>query len=66
MSRQAASIICDVTKFRTSPTASTQAGDWHDAGGYHRYYGSSTENGGERIVENRRGARPRSVNLCGF
>ncbi|WOH54364.1 hypothetical protein [Bradyrhizobium sp. sBnM-33] len=33
--------------------------------GHHRYYGSSAINGGERIVENRRGQRPRFVNLCG-
>ena len=37
---------------------STQAGDWHDVAGHHRYYGSSATNGGERIVENRRGPRP--------
>jgi hypothetical protein len=66
MSRQPASIICDATQFRNSPNASTQAGDWHDVGGHHRYYGSSAENGGERIVESCRGPRPRSVNLCGF
>jgi hypothetical protein len=67
MSRQPASIICDAaTKFGTSPNASTQAGDWHDTSGHHRYYGSSAENGGERIVESRRGQRPSSVNLCGF
>jgi hypothetical protein len=66
MSRQPASIICDAATNRPSPNASTSAGDWHDVGGHHRYYGSSVENGGERIVESRRGARPRSVNLCGF
>ena len=68
MSRQPASIICDAAaKCRNAPTASTPAGgDWHDVGGHHRYYGSSAENGGERIVESRRGQRPRSVNLCGF
>jgi hypothetical protein len=62
MLRKPASIICDSAR---SP-ASTQAGDWHDATGHHRYYGSSAVNGGERIVESRHGARPRSVNLCGF
>jgi hypothetical protein len=62
MLRKPASIICDSTR---SP-ASTQAGDWHDVIGHHRYYGSSAVNGGERIVESRHGARPRSVNLCGF
>lgn len=65
MSRQPASIICDAaTKVRTSLNASTQAGDWHDVSGHHRYYGSSAENGGEQIVESRRGRR--QVNLCGF
>jgi hypothetical protein len=63
MSRQPGSIISDAA---TRSNASTQAGDWHDVSGHHRYYGSSAENGGERIVENRRGPRPRSVNLCGF
>jgi hypothetical protein len=62
MLRKPASIICDSAR---SP-ASTQAGDWHDVTGHHRYYGSSAVNGGERIVETRHGARPRSVNLCGF
>jgi hypothetical protein len=42
------------------------AGDLHDATGHHRYYGSSACNGGERVVESRRGPRPPSVNLCGF
>jgi hypothetical protein len=46
--------------------ASSQAGDWHDTSGHHRYYGSSATNGGERIIESRQGARPHSVNLCGF
>jgi hypothetical protein len=62
MLRKPAPIICDSAR---SP-ASTQAGDWHDVTGHHRYYGSSAVNGGERIVESRHGARPRSVNLCGF
>jgi hypothetical protein len=62
MQRQPASIICDATR---SP-ATSQPGDWHDVSGHHRYYGSSAVNGGERIVESRHGARPRSVNLCGF
>jgi hypothetical protein len=63
MSRQPGSIISDAA---IRSNASTQAGDWHDVSGHHRYYGSSATNGGERIVENRRGPRPRSVNLCGF
>jgi hypothetical protein len=63
MPRQAATIISDATR---PPASSSQAGEWHDVRGHHRYYGSSSTNGGERIVENRRGPRPRSVNLCGF
>ena len=62
MSRQPATIISDAAR----SSASSEAGDWHDVGGHHRYYGSSVLNGGERIVESRRGPRPRSVNLCGF
>jgi hypothetical protein len=54
-------IICDATRAPASGT-----GDWHDVTGHHRYYGSSATNGGERIVENRHGPRPRSVDLCGF
>jgi len=64
MSREPASIISDSAQSRASVPASPQAGDWHDTSGHHRYYGSSTTNGGERIVESRRGRR--SVNLCGF
>jgi hypothetical protein len=62
MLRKPASIISDAAR---SP-ASSQGGDWHDVSGHHRYYGSSAANGGEQIVESRRGPRPRSVNLCGF
>jgi hypothetical protein len=70
MPRTPASIICDASRL----PATSQAGDWHDVSGHHRYYGSghhryygsSAVNGGERIVESRHGARPRSVNLCGF
>ncbi len=51
-------IICDAAR----AGAPAEAGDWHDALGHHRYYGSSACNGGERIVETRRGARPRSIN----
>jgi hypothetical protein len=64
MRRQPATIICDAARSLASPSA--PAGDWHDVTGHHRYYGSSATNGGERIVENRRGPRPRFVNLCGF
>ena len=62
MLRKPASIISDSVR---APVAS-QAGDWHDVAGHHRYYGSSAVNGGERIVETRRGERPRSINVCGF
>ena len=62
MPRKPGSIISDATR---SP-ATSQPGDWHDVSGHHRYYGSSATNGGEQIVESRHGARPRSVNLCGF
>ena len=62
MPRTPASIICDATRV----PATSKPGDWHDVSGHHRYYGSSAVNGGERIVESRHGARPRSVNLCGF
>lgn len=63
MRRKPATIICDAAR---SCATSSQAGDWHDVSGHHRYYGSSATNGGERIVENRRGPRPRFVNVCGF
>jgi hypothetical protein len=65
MRRQPATIICDAARLRP-PLPSSQASDWHDITRHHRYYGSSALNGGERIVENRRGARSRLVNLCGF
>ena len=54
-------IICDARR-----AGKSEAADLHDQSGHHRYYGSSATNGGENIVESRRGARPRSVNLCGF
>jgi len=59
MSGHTIKIICDARR-----TAPSQPADLHDEGGHHRYYGSSAENGGERIVESRRGKRAR--NLCGF
>ena len=62
MLRKPATIISDNTR----AAAAVQAGDWHDLAGHHRYYGSSACNGGERMVENRRGPRPRPVNVCGF
>ena len=67
MRRKPATIICDAARpFAGSCATSSQAGDWHDVSGHRRYYGSSATNGGERIVENRRGSRPRFVNLGGF
>nr|AWM01985.1 hypothetical protein CIT40_19400 [Bradyrhizobium amphicarpaeae] len=54
-------IICDARRAGQSQTA-----DLHDQSGHHRYYGSSAENGGERIVESRRGKRPRALGVCGF
>ena len=61
MSGQLIRIVCDRAK---APHAG--AGDRHDISGHHRYYGSSATNGGERIAETRRGARPRAANVCGF
>lgn len=46
-------IICDARR-----AGKSDAADLHDQSGHHRYYGSSAESGGERIVESRRGARP--------
>jgi len=54
-------IICDARRAGKSELA-----DLHDQSGHHRYYGSSAESGGERIVESRRGKRPRAINVCGF
>ena len=65
MRRQPATLICDAARVR-APSASSLSGDWHDATGHHRYYGSSAINGGERIAESRRGRRSHLVNLCGF
>ncbi len=62
MLRKAVRIICDSER---APAPSSQVGDWHDVSGHHRYYGSSACNGGERIVETRRGSRP-PLSLCGF
>ena len=67
MRRQPATIICDADRSGVGACAAlSQPGDWHDASGHHRYYGSSATNGGEQIVETRSGPRPRAVNLCGF
>jgi hypothetical protein len=46
MLRQPATIISDYAR----AAALSQAGDFHDVAGHHRYYGSSACNGGERIV----------------
>ena len=62
MLRQAATI----TSNRAHAQALAQSGDFHDVTGHHRYYGSSATNGGERILETRRGPRPLTVNLFGF
>jgi hypothetical protein len=62
MLREAATIISGTAR----APASSHAGDFHDVTGHHRYYGSSACNGGERIVQTRRGSRPRPVNLRGF
>jgi hypothetical protein len=61
MSGQPIRIICD--RARALPST---AGDWHDTSGHHRYYGSSAINGGERIAETRRGARPPAADVSGF
>jgi hypothetical protein len=54
-------IICDARRAGKSDPA-----DLHDQSGHHRYYGSSAESGGERIVESRRGKRPPAMSVCGF
>jgi len=54
-----------ITSDSTNAPACSQIGDWHDLIGHHRYYGSSAIDG-ERIAEIRSGARPRSLNACGF
>ncbi len=59
--KSACKIICDARRAGQSETA-----DLHDQSGHHRYYGSSAENGGERIVESRRGKRPRAPGVCGL
>jgi hypothetical protein len=61
MSDQTIKIICDARRAGKSEPA-----DLHDQSGHHRYYGSSVENGGERIVETRRGKRPSVLAPFGF
>ena len=58
---QTIKIICDARRAGKSEPA-----DLHDQAGHHRYYGSSVENGGERIVESRRGKRPSVLTIFGF
>jgi hypothetical protein len=58
MSGQAIKIICDARL-----AARSEPADMHDQSGHHRYYGSSVENGGERIVESRRGKRSPALSL---
>jgi hypothetical protein len=62
MPRKPATIISDATR----ASLSTPAGDWQDVPRHHRYYGSSAVNGGERIVETRRGPRLSLGHLFGF
>ena len=62
MLRKRATIITDAVR----DPSSSEAGDWHDVTCHHRYYGSSACKGGERIVESRRGPRPRPVNARGI
>jgi hypothetical protein len=46
--------------------APSRGSDWSDVTVHHRYCGSSVLNGGERIVETRRGENARDVNVRGF
>ena len=62
MSGKPATILSDNVRM----PAASQAGDFHDVSGHHRYYGSSAINGGERLAETQRGQRPSSLNLFGF
>jgi hypothetical protein len=61
MSGQTIKIISDARR-----SASPVASNLHDETGHHRYYGCSAVNGGEPIVETRRGKQPRARNVCGF
>lgn len=54
MSARPVRIICDRAKAQPST-----GGDYHELFGHRRYYGSSAIDGGERLAETRRGARPR-------
>ncbi|MGA7996020.1 MAG: hypothetical protein WCA28_14075 [Bradyrhizobium sp.] len=61
MSGKPATIICDSVRM----PAASQAGDFHDESGHHRYYGNSACNGGERLSETRRGRGASLFNLFG-
>jgi len=61
MSDQTIKIICDARR-----AAKSEPADLYDHAGHHRYYGSSVERGGERIVESRRGKRPSVLAIFGF
>jgi hypothetical protein len=61
MSGHSIRIICDARRAGTSEPAEP-----HDRAGHQRYYGSSAERGGERIVESRRGKRPSLLGMFGF
>ena len=61
MSDQTIKIICDARRAGKSEPA-----DLHDQASHHRYYGSSVDVGGERIVETRRGKRPFVLAIFGF
>ena len=54
-------IICDARR-----GGKLEPVDLHDQTGHHRYHGSSVENGGERIVETRRGKRASVLAIFGF
>ena len=61
MSGKPATILSDSVRM----PAASQAGDFHDVSGHHRYYGSSASNGGERLAETRRGRRPSFIRAAG-
>ncbi|MDA9434820.1 hypothetical protein [Bradyrhizobium sp. CCBAU 51627] len=61
MSGHTIKIICDARRAGRSEPA-----DLRDQAGHHRYYGSSVESGGERIVESRSGKRPSLLAILGL
>jgi hypothetical protein len=62
MLHQRATIISDAFP----AFGSAQVADLHDLTGHHRYYGSSACNGGERIVETRRGHHRTLAEIANF